>query len=497
MGTHRPLGATASTRPRSREELLGGLSPPLAIGAEQVAAAARTARRLVILDDDPTGTQTVADVPIITSWDDDDVRWALAQDCAGIYVLTNTRSLPAKAAADRIRQVVATLARGSNGDLDALSLVSRGDSTLRGHYPLETDVLADEHDRLLGRPVDGVVLVPAYVDAGRITVDSVHWVGGAAGFTPVGETEFASDPVFGYRSSDLREYVAEKTAGRWARDDVARITLEQLRVGGVPVVRNALRGLRDRRPVVVDAAADEDIRVLALAAIDAERLGSSLIYRVGPSFVRNRLGQGAHLPLTSAALAELTHQPLPERRPPRAGGGLAIVGSHVGLTTRQLARLTEAQQTAHVTLEVPDLLSAADPAPVLDAVTERALEAIADGDVVVQTSRELVDAGGGASSLAASARVSEGLVEIVSKMTRRTTPRWIVAKGGITSSDIATRALGIRRAWARGTLLPGIISLWEPADEQATPVPYVVFAGNVGDEDSLATAVARLHDAAG
>lgn len=492
------MGVRAGGCLRSREELLGRLPPPLAIGAEQVAAAAGTARRLVILDDDPTGTQTVADVPVITSWDDEDVRWALAQDCAGFFVLTNTRSLPAKAAADRNRQVVAALARGcSNGDLDVLSLVSRSDSTLRGHYPLETDVLADEHDRLLGRPVDGVVLVPAYVDAGRITVDSVHWVEGAAGFTPVGETEFASDPVFGYRTSDLREYVAEKTAGRWARDDVARITLEQLRVGGVPVVREALRGLRDQRPVVVDAAADEDIRVLALAAIDAERLDRSLIYRVGPSFVRNRLGQGAHLPLTPAALAELTHRPLSEGRPPRAGGGLAIVGSHVGLTTRQLVRLTEAQQTVHVTLEVPDLLSAADPARVLDAVTERALEAIADGDVVVQTSRELVDAGGGASSLAASARVSEGLVEIVSKMTRRTTPRWIIAKGGITSSDIATRALGIRRAWARGTLLPGIISLWEPADEEVTPVPYVVFAGNVGDEDSLATAVARLHDAAG
>jgi uncharacterized protein YgbK (DUF1537 family) len=53
-------------------------------------------------------------------------------------------------------------------------------------------------------------------------------------------------------------------------------------------------------------------------------------------------------------------------------------------------------------------------------------------------------------------------------------------------------ALGIRRAWARGTLLPGIVSLWEPVDGPAAGLPYVVFAGNVGDDDALASVVERL-----
>lgn len=487
------------TRPgevRSRQDLLSGALAAQKVDAAEVAAKAAAARRLVVLDDDPTGTQTVADIPIITSWSSADIRWALAQERPGFYVLTNSRSLSPEAAAERNRQIVNALADATGGRLDALSLVSRGDSTLRGHYPLETDVLAEEYERLCGRPVDAVVIVPAYLDAGRITVDSVHWVGTGDRFVPAGKTEFASDPAFGYRSSDLREYVAEKTDGRWAARDVARITLDQLRGGGVPAVRDLLCGLHDGRPAVVDAVADEDLRVLALAAIDAERLGSAFLYRVGPSFVRNRLGQNAHPPLDDGVLAALGRRSLARASPPPAGGGLVVVGSHVGLTTRQLARLTEAGGPALVTLEVPELLAAAEPALVLEAVTQKALTAIAEGDVVVQTSRVLVDAGGGEDSLAASARVSAGVVEIVSALIRRTTPRWIVAKGGITSSEIATRALGIRRAWARGTLLPGIVSLWEPADDTATRVPYVVFAGNVGDEGSLAAVVGRLRAAA-
>jgi uncharacterized protein YgbK (DUF1537 family) len=67
-----------------------------------------------------------------------------------------------------------------------------------------------------------------------------------------------------------------------------------------------------------------------------------------------------------------------------------------------------------------------------------------------------------------------------------TPPAWVISKGGITSSDIGTEALGIGRAWARGTLLPGIILLWEPVNGPYVGVPYIVFAGNVGDDSALA-----------
>ena len=53
----------------------------------------RASRRLVVLDDDPTGTQCIADLPVLTRWEVPDLRWALQQPTTGFFVLTNTRSL--------------------------------------------------------------------------------------------------------------------------------------------------------------------------------------------------------------------------------------------------------------------------------------------------------------------------------------------------------------------------------------------------------------------
>ena len=70
--------------------------------------------------------------------------------------------------------------------------------------------------------------------------------------------------------------------------------------------------------------------------------------------------------------------------------------------------------------------------------------------------------------------------------------RFVVAKGGITASDVAARGLSIRRAMVRGTVLPGIVSLWEPVDGPARGIPFVVFAGNVGGPEALADVVDTL-----
>ena len=54
--------------------------------------------------------------------------------------------------------------------------------------------------------------------------------------------------------------------------------------------------------------------------------------------------------------------------------------------------------------------------------------------------------------------------------------------------------LGIRRAEVAGQLFPGMISVLRPIDAAAAAVgiPYVVFPGNVGDDQALAEVVALL-----
>ena len=110
----------------------------------------------------------------------------------------------------------------------------------------------------------------------------------------------------------------------------------------------------------------------------------------------------------------------------------------------------------------------------------------------MRTSRTLVTGVDAEDSLDVSRRVSTAVVEAVQSIMERIRPRFVLAKGGITSSDVASRGLGIRRAQCVGPMLPGIVSLWAAHDGPARGVPYIVFPGNVGDENALAAVVGVL-----
>ena len=460
--------------------------------------AIRAGRRLVVLDDDPTGTQSIADLPVLTSWSVDDCRWALQQPTAGFFILTNTRSLAEADAAERNREIVAAVDEAARIEGVRYVMHSRSDSTLRGYYPLETDVLAEEL-AARGTVIDGVMICPAYVEPGRITIDSVHWSRVAAGMIPVAQSEFAKDASFGYSSSDLRDWVEEKTGGRISRDEVATITISDIREGGPDRVLEILSGLHDGQPVVVDTAADADQQVVVLALLHAEEAGKNFIYRTGPSFVRSRTGQVATPPIDAERLRALAAaQPRdPNDQRPTSSRGLIAIGSHVGLTTRQLDRLRATGKIIELELDVPTLL---DPQARDAHVSAVALEAArllqsdeSDADIVVRTSRTLIKGTDAHDSLVIARSVSSALVGTVREIVSQVRPAFVVAKGGITSSDTATEGLSIRRAWTRGTMLPGIVSLWEPVSGPAQGIPYIVFAGNVGDDEALATVVANLR----
>lgn len=475
----------------SLDELLAGrpegLDVDVAALADRVAASGRV---LLVLDDDPTGTQSVADLPVLMDWTLESLGWALDQHRPAVYVMTNTRSLdPAEAEQRNVEVASNALAAAAERGIE-LCFVSRSDSTLRGHFPLETDVLAREIAAVTGRPVDGVLLVPAFGDAGRVTVDGVHYTGApGGGFIPVGESEFARDATFGYASSDLRDWVAEKSEGRIPAAKVAAIDLTVLRTARAEVAR-ILGDLHDGQPVVVDIVTENDLRLLAEAVLDAEDAGSVFVVRAGPPFPRALVGQAPHPPLRPDDLAAIRQGGLAED----ARGGLVVVGSHVALTTSQLEALVSRRNPLRIELDVAAVLDEGADAYV-NGVAARAAAALAEEDVVVSTSRLRVDGAGKDESLAIARRVSTALIEVVQQVLAVRPPRFVVAKGGITSSDVAARGLGITRAMVRGPMLPGIVSLWEPAGGPARGIPYVVFAGNVGGPESLADVVDLLSAA--
>lgn len=445
-------------------------------------------RVLVAFDDDPTGTQSVRDLPVLTSWSDADLDWALAQHAPAIYVVTNTRSLAPDLAAGRVREVAErTLAAARRAGIE-VTLVARGDSTLRGHHPLETDTLAAVLAETGEGPVDLTVLIPAFPAAGRVTVGGVHYCIADGEAVGVGESEFARDATFGFRSSTLPDWVAEKTAGRVAASEVTTVPVQWLRRAGLAEVDSLLAELPVGAVVAPDVASENDLRAIARAVRAAERAGRRVVLRVGPPFARAYIGQQPAAPLTADEL------PVPSDLP--AGrGGLIVVGSHVDLTQRQLAAL-RAEHPGLPAFEIDvTRVTAGEPGrrDHLDGIVAALTAALEQGDAVLQSSRTLIRGTDADDSLRIAREVSAAMSEVVKRVVAAVRPRFVIAKGGITSSDTARYGLEIRRAQVTGSLFPGLVSVWLPVGGPADGVPYIVFAGNVGDDRSLAEAVDRFH----
>jgi uncharacterized protein YgbK (DUF1537 family) len=362
---------------------------------------------------------------------------------------------------------------------------------LRGHLLAEVAAAQTARQEVLGRGFDGVLLIPAFPEAGRVTAGGIHWARIGPDLVPVGETEFARDPAFGYRSSVLGEFIAERSGGAVRPEQVARISLEDIRLGGPDRVAGRLAGVSRGGWVVVDAIDDADLDAVACGVLRAERAGQAFLFRTGPSFVRALLGQDPQPPLRGARIWP------PGRRLPKhgvsGGHGLIVVGSHVGQTGRQLAVLRARPTVAAVELDVPAVLRG--DRDVTGAAARQAAAALGTSDVLLYTSRAVATGPGAAASLAIARTVSAALASVVSDIVVARPPAWVLAKGGITSHDVAAGGLGIRRALVAGQLFPGLISVFHPADAApaAAGLPYVVFAGNVGNDGTLAQVVDILN----
>lgn len=470
---------------RSRDAFFASLPPPWAAGdlASQLACAVRASqRKIVVLDDDPTGTQTVHGVYVLATWTPADLAQALSEPEPAFYILTNSRSLPQAEAIALNQEIGHSLAAAARATGRQFVVVSRSDSTLRGHYPAEVDALAATLEAELGIEYDGILIVPFFLEGGRFTVDDVHWVLQGDRLIPAGETEFARDPTFGYRESDLRRWVLEKTGGRIPAASVISIPLSVLRGGGPAAVERILRSARGRAPIVANAAAYADLEVLVAALLAAEQDGRRFLYRTAASFVRVRGAISARGLLTPADLFPFA---------PRRAPGLVLVGSHVQRSTEQLRALLELPGTTAIEISVPEVLDGARRQAALAATAEAAAAGLAGGrDVVIATSREVIAGDASGDKLAVGQVVSAAVCEVTRQVVARVQPGFIVAKGGITSSDIATQALGMRRALVLGQIQPGV-PVWQAGPESLLPgTPYVVFPGNVGAPDTLRQIVA-------
>ena len=423
--------------------------------------------RIVVLDDDPTGTQTVHDIPVITNWDEELILKTLDDSPQGFFILTNTRSLPETEAILINKEIAARLKKAAAKIHCGIIIISRGDSTLRGHYPAEVFAL----ERGWEKSYSGYVLMPYFREGNRYTINNIHYLLENKQLVPVADTPFAKDPVFGYSSSDLTYYIEEKTNKTVHHEEVQAITLEQLRAG-ITETGTELDKLREGQHVIINATCAYHAAVFALSLLRQWEKGKKYLVRCSASLVQSLFG-----------IHDLKMLSVPALQTGSSTGGLIIVGSFVAKTTEQLAHLIV--NTAIFPVEVnAEYAAKNETGEYATKIAALITGNLSNGkSVVLYTSREIITGNSTGSGLQIGSKIAEALVSIVQKINCR--PRFIVAKGGITSSDIATRALHIRKAMVGGQLLPGI-PVWIQGEEAKFPgMPYIIFPGNVGTPDYM------------
>ncbi len=460
----------------------------------------RAGRKIVVIDDDPTGSQTVHGCPLLLRWDAETLAAGLAHPSPLLFLLANTRALAPAEAAERVREICRALRPAlalamAAGRIGSWIVVSRGDSTLRGHFPLEVDVIAEE----LG-PFDATLLVPAFLDGGRTTVDGVHRLQGQ----PVHESPFARDGLFAYGTSHLPDWVAEKSGGRIPATAVDRIGWRELDAGG-PALLSHLARLERNVCVAVDGASTQQLAALAAAVraliAPGEGRPRRFLFQSAASLIQ-ALASLPPQPLAPAALAALRRRggagPLP---------GRVRVGSHVPLADRQLERLLAAPGCVGVELavtKVQRLLEGPEPAVLLGSLEQawarRLADVLAGGHTpVLYTSR------GEARCRHAGERRELGLAlaGVMARLAAGLAPAlgYLISKGGITTHTLLADGLGLDHVELQGQLLPGL-SLVLAATASAPgghpgPLPVLTFPGNLGDEDTLWEAWRRMEAQAG
>ncbi|QKG84731.1 hydroxyacid dehydrogenase [Kroppenstedtia pulmonis] len=440
--------------------------------------------KIIVLDDDPTGVQTVHDVFVITDWSEEWIRQGLQDRRNVLFILTNTRSFHPEKAATINREIMGNLTRVAEEMKLEFSVISRGDSTLRGHYPLEMNVIEEELNRRAGFTFNGHLIIPSFFEGGRYTLDDTHYLREGDYLVPVHETEFAEDNVFGFSNAHLPKWVVEK-GGAHSVKDVQTITLEDIRIGGVDRIYDILLSLRNNRPVIVNATSYRDLDVISVALIKAMEVGKRYLFRTAASFVKSFAGIGERAFLSAEEMTA---------KKGKSHGGLIIVGSHTKKTTDQLGELINRYPVRTVEVDVSKILDSSSQREEENRVLKSVEESIVAGrDTVIYTSRKVVIAEKKYESLSISQQISNSLASLVRSLSA--TPKFIVAKGGITSSDIATQGLGVKKAKILGQATFGI-PVWLTGPESLFPhTPYIVFPGNVGDTFTLSEIVGKIGTA--
>lgn len=439
--------------------------------------------KVIILDDDPTGTQTVHDVAVYTSWDSETIYDIFSSDAPMAFILTNSRSFSEDKTVHVHREIADSINTISKQLNIPFIIISRSDSTLRGHYPIETEALRDIMEAS-DQKIHGEILCPYFKEGNRFTINNIHFIKEVDGLIAVSDSDYAKDKTFGYKHSHLGEWCEEKTQGRYQKENLIYITLDELKKTSYDCIQKKLEACINFNKIIVNATNENDLKVFITAYLRALNHGYQFIFRSAAA-IPKILGNCMDIPyLNKNNLIKIDNK----------NGGLIVVGSHVNRTTSQLKQLEVFDGNLVTMIEFNQHLILGNHFDEeIDRVIKKAETTITQGKTaVIFTKRERIDLPNGnrEEQLQLAVQISDAIVKIISKIKIR--PSYILSKGGITSSDIAVKALNIKKAYVLGQIKPAVPVWYAENSSKFNDLHLIIFPGNVGNDDTLKEIVELL-----
>ena len=405
--------------------------------------------KTIVLDDDPTGTQCASNVLVLIEWDIDSLTDALRK-FNSVYLQTNSRALNESDAVEQAIRIRTQCLEAGKRLNHKINFVLRGDSTLRGHVFSETEVFME--------PNTSIIFVPAYPEVGRTSIDGIHYIKIEDQIHRVDKTEFANDPVFPFSTSKLVDYVSEKSQrkGIHIKLKLVRADISHL----VKVLSEVLPG----SVIIPDIENDSDIEKIAAAILVLREKDIPLIVRCA-----------APLAATLAGVRSKNYLPGPLMY--GEFKTLLIAGSHTEASTKQLTEISHKFGKELVINTQDALNNPTNAANLLISMAKKSL--LTKGFVAIASERVRKIEN---NTLEDGEKIMKAIISVVAKLIENLDV--VVAKGGITSAEVARIGIGSKSAWVLGQILPGI-SVWKLKSRDDKALTYVVVPGNIGDPKTL------------
>ena len=438
--------------------------------------------KIIIFDDDPTGSQTVYGCPLLLNWDEKTLEKAFTTSSPLIFILANTRSLSSVLADKKTKEICASIKKffvRKGISKNDFFYISRGDSTLRGHGVLEPAILEEE----LG-PFHATFHIPAFLEGGRTTENGTHYLNGI----PVHETDFGRDKIFGFSTSDLSKWIEEKSFGEIQAKNILHVEIKQLDMAfknedGFKSLLCFLSKLENNISVVVDAKSPHHLETFA-RAIKLVSKEKRFLFRTAASFINSF----SELPPNPKDTADLVSLKLKnnnfEYKP-----GLIMVGSHVKLAADQLDVLLKDNSCEGLEIPVSKLANifALENSQGDLLGLERILLSRIDNILnakktpVLYTTREEIKFSSQAIRMKFGLELAEFMGILVGKITHKL--GYIISKGGITTQALLQKGLNFKQVILQGQILPGLSIV--KSNSHQSDLPIITFPGNLGNERTL------------